>query len=185
MKIIRFLLFAMMTCTCTSNKETSVFFNLQGKDINKELYAIIKQYINSNKETNSFILITDFNAPGQNEEGIEKRNIYILGPLYDKLFDWGEDGFDGYPLISVNVNGKTVYIHSSMDVIIKPNLNKKIIDESAIPSEVSAYSKFISEAIVIEYSRAYATVITTKADTLYLKKRAIIDILNYWCPIKN
>lgn len=176
MKIIRLLLFAMMMCTCTSNKETSVFFNIKGNDINKELYAIIKQYINSKKDTNSFILITDFNA--QNEEEIEKHNIYILGPLYDKLLDWGEDGFDGYPLFSVNVNGKTVYIHSSADVIVKPNLNKKIIDESAIPSEVGAYSKFISEAIVIECNRVYATVITTKADTLFLKKRALVDIPN-------
>lgn len=138
-------------------------------NINEDLMKIISDYIKNNKDIRSFVLITEIKDKKLNN--FEREKIILLGPLYDCLFNSGEDSFIGHPSFFINVNGVPVYIQSSLDVISNKEMKSDIGDEFYYcqPTE-DAYSLFLTKAIAIEIMSNSVKVLSTRADSIFLKR---------------
>ena len=165
-------IFLLVSCnTAERNKDLSDGNTMDVRFYNKDLKNIIYNYITTNPEIKSFVLITDL---GQKVSDCEFNmpKMILLGPAYHRLFDSGEDSYIGYPCLVMKKENILIFIQSSVDIITEENRLKNLYEENNIilPDSVDSYVTFLSRAIAIRVSRNSAELFSEQVDTLLLKK---------------
>ncbi len=146
------------------------------ESLNEELQAIIYNYIANNSEKHSFVLVTDVDY--KKSDWDERNKLFLLGPSYPRLFEWGEDSFTGYPTIIMKTENAVVFIHSPIDIVKDDDFVRSSYEKQEIPlpDSINSYKKFLSEAIAISVFRNSASIMSNQVDTLLLKNNTTFDV---------
>lgn len=139
-----------------------------------ELELVISNYILDNQDFQSFLLITDLGGSVIQQEGA-KNHMFVLGPLFEKLFEWGEDSFNGCPSFFMIIEGKPIFIQSTFDNLFDADSQIKTYRENSIPVSGNPLKSFLTKAIVIEYGEG-RIVVRERPDTIFLKKEVPFNV---------
>lgn len=168
MRKIIFLILSSVVMSCSRCNDRDIV-EIDSSRINKHVFDATKQYITEHPEFSSYIIDTN----------IEK-NGYISGILFtishndSNLFNHGEGSIPLYPSICFKVKGKTVYVISSLDYLLK---------------EISQCQEFPKQDIIMAWKHYYNDAVmyyigtdgeikleTTRPDTVLVKKQVRFEV---------
>ena len=162
--------------SCNKYNNFKSYNIIEMDSLNEELQEIICNYITNNSDNHSFVLVTDVDYI-KGDWDIKNR-VFLLGPSYQRLFEWGEDSFTGYPSAVMKTENAVVFIHNPIDAITKNEFSRNNYEKQDIPlpDSINSYVRFMSEAIAICVFRNSADIISNQVDTLLLKKVIPFDV---------
>ena len=138
--------------------------------INKHVVKVVEQYIDANPGYSSYII----NANIKSKEYLEGGILFTISHYDSSLFGHGEWSFPLHPSICFKVKGKTVYVISNMDYMLR-YVSQKRYDE--MRNIDAAWRHYYDDAVMYYMNRDKDVRIETlRPDTVLLRKRVHFEV---------
>ena len=163
MKLIIFLILSLMLTSCSRGNDRDIV-EIDSSRINKHILDATKQYITEHPDFSSYVIDTNIDA-----KGYLGCIPFIVSHYDSNFFKNGEGSIPLYPSICFKVNGKTVYIISNLDYLLKeiPQCH-----ETTKQDFVKAWKDYYKDAVMYDVGNdGEVRLETTRPDTVLFRKQ--------------
>ncbi|MDE5986427.1 MAG: hypothetical protein K2H16_03995 [Prevotella sp.] len=162
MKTNLFLLLSLMIMSCSSRSGNGVL-EIDSHDVDKHVLEVVKQYIKDNPDFSSYIIDTKIDNKGDYGNA-----LFTISHYDSSLFGNGEGSYPLHPSISFKVEGKTVYVISNMDFLLR-DVSQDGNTEKRKASV--AWLHYYNDAVMYYIGRGKKVRIETlRPDTIFIRK---------------
>lgn len=170
MKRIIFSLLSLMAVSCSLRNDSNIV-EIDTIHMNKHVVKVVEQYIDANPGYSSYIINVDIKSKEYLEGGI----LFTISHYDSCLFGNGEwSVFSLHPSICFKVKGKTVYVISNMDYMLR-YVSQKRYDE--MRNIDAAWRHYYEDAVMYYVGRDKDVRLETlRPDTVLLKKRVHFEV---------